>query len=373
MRSADTYGQSFNGMTVSNDLRVFTADGPLAAGDRVRIHHWIKRGAISPEIHTFAQDLPFGRSGRYLRHPLRTIEAHRRVSFEARRKFTGTSVVYRQVSPFSRGSLEQQALRRSGFGVFDFDDALHLDKRKGVGALLAPAVKAQKTVEWANRVVAGNEFLAEWAADFCRDVVTIPSCVEPEEYEQKSDYSLSASPRIGWIGSWSTEPYLDDVADSLLIANKEFGAKLIIVGAVGTVRPRLEAIVERHVWSETSANLLAATFDVGIMPLASSPYEHGKCGYKLLQYGAAGVPVIGSPVGTNKSILRRFEASAPVTTREWSDSLLDLLGATSEERHRLGARARSIVQRDFSYQRWQDEWVSAITGVDTHGPDPRRF
>ncbi len=40
------------------------------------------------------------------------------------------------------------------------------------------------------------------------------------------------------------------------------------------------------------------------MPLDDTPWERGKCAYKLLQVMAAGKPVIASPVGANRAAVR---------------------------------------------------------------------
>ena len=55
------------------------------------------------------------------------------------------------------------------------------------------------------------------------------------------------------------------------------------------------------------------------MPLHDGVYERAKCGYKLLQYAASGVPAVGSPVGVNVSILERDgRAWHPATERTGS-------------------------------------------------------
>ena len=39
----------------------------------------------------------------------------------------------------------------------------------------------------ADRVIAGNEILADWASEVARDVVVVPSCVAVKQYRQKID------------------------------------------------------------------------------------------------------------------------------------------------------------------------------------------
>jgi hypothetical protein len=48
----------------------------------------------------------------------------------------------------------------------------------------------------ADRVIAENEILADWASSIAHDVVIIPSCVDPETYRSKENYELGDPPRI---------------------------------------------------------------------------------------------------------------------------------------------------------------------------------
>ena len=72
--------------------------------------------------------------------------------------------------------------------------------------------------------------------------------------------------------------------------------------------------------TESEAQMLAR-FDIGVMPLPDDPWTRGKCGYKLLQYYAAGVPAIASPVGVNATLLERGGGFAVTGPRAWGAAL----------------------------------------------------
>jgi glycosyltransferase involved in cell wall biosynthesis len=226
---------------------------------------------------------------------------------------------------------------------------------------LAPkAPKALTAVRHADRVIAGNAVLADWASQHNDDVVVIPSCVSPDAYRQKDVYEIGDPPRLGWIGSPDNEVYLELVAPALREVHRRTGARLTLIG---TTRPRLgklEDIIDRVAWSEATQHATLADLDVGIAPLPDEPYTRGKCGYKLLQYAAAGTPVVATPVGVNRDILSRFGMPTPVDQGEWVDALLDLLGRPAEARASLGRRARDATKRDYSYDAWLSRWEEAV-------------
>ena len=113
-------------------------------------------------------------------------------------------------------------------------------------------------------------------------------------------------------------------------------------------------------WSEATQHATLADFDLGVAPLPDEPYTRGKCGYKLLQYAAAGTPAVGSPVGVNREILSRLGMSAAGEAAEWIDAILDLLTKPAEARATLGRQARQAAQLHYSYDAWLPRWKEAV-------------
>src|SRR5205085_3135593 len=118
--------------------------------------------------------------------------------------------------------------------------------------------------------------------------------------------------------------------------NRLSGARLVLFGAGSRRLGSLEKMIDRVPWSEARVRDSLSDIDVGLMPLPSDPYSRGKCGYKLLQYSAAGVPFVASPVGVNSEILTRAGMPAPIGQAEWVDALVDLITKPSLLRDLLG-------------------------------------
>ena len=123
--------------------------------------------------------------------------------------------------------------------------------------------------------------------------------------------------------------------------------RLHVVGA--PVPPELNGIpAESFPWSEDTEIARIAEFDIGIMPLHDTPWERGKCAYKLLQVMAAGKPVVASPVGANVAVVRHgVNGFLANTIEEWTEALRTL-AADPALRQRMGAQARKTVEDHYA-------------------------
>jgi len=235
--------------------------------------------------------------------------------------------------------------------VVDYDDAIFHNYDLSGSGLIRKLLgrKIDTVMARANCVIAGNQYLAEraWKAGAKR-VEIIPTVVDHARYFQAArngDEQLV----IGWIGSPSTQCYVIDIQHALRDVCEKTGARLILVGATDSVFGELAGIpVEIVPWSEESEAKSIAAMDVGIMPLVDGPWEKGKCGYKLIQYMASGVPVVASPVGVNVEIVDDCGRLAE-SEHEWAESLLELL-SDDEKRNTLGHAGRVAVEKRYSLQ-----------------------
>jgi glycosyltransferase involved in cell wall biosynthesis len=80
------------------------------------------------------------------------------------------------------------------------------------------------------------------------------------------------------------------------------------------------------------------------MPLPDTPYTRAKAGFKLLQYMAAGVPVVASPVGVNVELVERSGAGFLADEPGAWDAVLRALAADPERRRAMGAAGRAFVE-----------------------------
>jgi glycosyltransferase involved in cell wall biosynthesis len=273
-------------------------------------------------------------------------------------------LLLRNIGRLTRGGRERRLLERAGLAVYDLDDGLPWDDGNlpGLGRWwkrpFPRSLVAERAARAADRMIVGNDVLAEWAAARCHDVRIVPTCIEPGDYRRRTTWELGDTPVIGWIGSPATEPYLADIADALAAVHRRTGARLHVISGGGPPHPRLAPFTTASRWS-TASTAEVAGWDVGLMPLRDGVYERAKCGYKLLQYAASAVPAVGSPVGVNATLLTAMDGLAATSGTEWTDALTALLTEPAARRAARAAAALSVAEA-YSYVTWQDAWVDAV-------------
>jgi glycosyltransferase involved in cell wall biosynthesis len=244
--------------------------------------------------------------------------------------------------------------------VYDFDDAIYVGSGSAVRRIWSEKKAWQRSVEAADVVIAGSDVLAESASAIRSDVVLIPSCVEPSNYRVKQDYEIHGHPVAVWIGTPSTERFLSGIADALLSLHRRWGLRVRVISAGSASLGVLDPIIDRIQWNVDTFVHHLASADLGIMPLPNTLFERGKCAYKLLQYGATGLPSVGSPVGANVQALSRIGGISAVTTnRGWEKSISSIIEAGAVDRAAMGAASRRGVEDHYSYKSWADVWLRA--------------
>ena len=244
--------------------------------------------------------------------------------------------IVRDAAPFSL-TLLLRLLRKKGKPIiFDFDDAVYLKARH-----------IRNYVNVANVVFAGNSELANWAGKANKSTIVIPTVIDVSRYHTQNCHKNSDSRFvIGWIGSPSTATFLEIVRPGLQKLGSIVPLELKLIG--GSI-PEIPGVNTKSIpWSEDTETDEIANFDVGISPLAEDEFTRGKCGVKALQYMAAGVPVVASPVGVHKNIIKHgangFLASSE---NDWFQ-YLQLLVQDTNLRVAIGQSARESVEKYYS-------------------------
>lgn len=250
--------------------------------------------------------------------------------------------------------------------IYDFDDALfHRDSysRKGPSSVTRLA-HFWATIYAADAVIAGNAYLAEQAASYVvpERVHLLPTCVNPALYTPARHKRRGAGARLVWIGQHSTLPCLNHAADHLAVAAERLPG--LHLNVVSNRFPALQGIkVAERPWSAMTEAAELAECDIGISWLPDDPWSRGKCGLKVLQYMAAGLPVVANPLGMNSEMVLDGETGLLASTpREWATAI-ERLANDAPLRARLGAAGRRLVTSQFTSELWGQRFAQLLDQV----------
>lgn len=249
-----------------------------------------------------------------------------------------------ELLPLIPGTIEELLLWRPY--IYDFDDAFYLKYRTSV---LTPILghKFETVIRSAAAVTAGNYNLRDYARLNNERTFYLPTVVDVERYRPASGQNRETF-TVGWIGSPSTASYLRPLVEPLSIIAKESRLRLVVIGGRAPRIPNIE-IVELP-WSEDTEIDLISSFDVGVMPLPDDEWARGKCAFKLIQYLACGVPVIGSRVGANIDVITEDCGFLAGSVCDWVNAIRAFRDR-EDIRKAFGNAGRKRVAEHYSLQR----------------------
>jgi len=228
--------------------------------------------------------------------------------------------------------------------VFDFDDAVFCSSRGEVSRTRQK--RFARMVRLCDRVWAGNRFLAETAAEHNPSVAVVPTAIDTARYTGTVPKPADSIDLV-WIGSRSTSRYLEG----------HLGVLERMAAAVPNLRLKIVAdfsLTSRHLpvlpvqWSQEVEVPSLAASHIGIAPMSDDTWTKGKCALKVLQYMAAGLPVISSAAGANREVIDHGRTGLLAGTRqEWVDAATRLAGDAAL-REKMGAAGRERVAAHYS-------------------------
>jgi glycosyltransferase involved in cell wall biosynthesis len=279
-------------------------------------------------------------------------------------------LVYREATPLPY-RFERRALNGSlPPVVFDIDDPIFLPSEGSSRAtrFLNNADKTKRWCETASLVICINEPIAEVVRPWSSRTLVMPNAIDLKKYPLPDRSPGGERLILGFSGSRTTTSQLLEIETALDRFARTRRFELHVTGGRSSIRGKRYPIREVR-WSPEAEWSILGSFDIALAPAFDTPWNHFKEFLKVVQYMAAGLPVVASPVGSSTRLIRDrkngFLASSP---QEWVDAL-DALAGDRELRMRIGLEARRTVEREYSLDVHLPRLVRALE--DTIGHDVR--
>ncbi len=340
----------------------------LGAGNRLRVVQYVgplKDHGIDLVVSSFFSDDELEilyRPGHVVAKAVAVIRGiARRICDLTRAARFDLVLVYRESAPLGP-PLFEGLLRLIGVRyVFDFDDAVFLGPIHPANrrwAWLRDPSRVGAAARGAVSVIAGNDYLADWARNHNPNVTVIPTPVDTEHHRPAQARDPRPRPLVlGWVGSSTTAPYLGLLDDALAILAEKMD---VVFRVVGGDYSHPTATVELRPYRLETEPLELEAFDIGLLPEPDDQWTRGKGAFKALLYMATQLPVVASRVGVNQEVVVDGETGFCVDDTAGWVTAIERLAADPELRRRFGAAGRQRVERLFSLRAQTPRFANAL-------------
>lgn len=265
----------------------------------------------------------------------------------------------------------QELQKRSIKVVVEIDDDFEaVSPRNHVWADVQPHVNADKNKRWlaeackiADLVTVTTPALAARYGKHGR-IAILPNYVP--EWHWSVEHPDHDPLTIGWSGLVKTHPDdLQEVGGSVAEMTRRDDVEFHVVGTGEDVQKALGLSdppkatgylpIEQYIGA-------MGRMDIGIVPLAVTPFNEAKSWLKALEFASLGVPVLATPTGPNCELSRRVPIHLASRPKEWRRVLKSLI-AHPESRRELGAKAREAAQTltiERNCIKWWEAWSSCL-------------
>lgn len=246
--------------------------------------------------------------------------------------------------------------------IHEYDDAIWIPGGEEISFMkkfLKATWKIKYIIKWSYKVAAGNNFLCEYARQYSSSVFLIPTVVDTEHghYKQRDQFKGNKVV-VGWTGSHTTLHNLELIDGVISELKNEVDFDFLVIS---NKPPQWNFEFTYKQWELESEQNDLLKMHIGIMPLKQGPWFEGKCGFKLIQYHACGIPAVASPVGVNPLITLQNKTGFIANDKyEWKKYLKELI-ADASLRSKMGKEARKHIEKHYSLQSLFPAFVSLFS------------
>jgi len=236
--------------------------------------------------------------------------------------------------------------------IYDIDDGLFLKEPFVINNL----------IRFSDLVVVGGHELFNYTKKYNENVILIPTSADLKRYSFLNAFRKGEYVRLGFVGSPSTTKYLRLLLKPLgeLAKSHDFELRVISAPSYTVYKPfkylfknfeKRGVKVKLIPWSLQGEFHQLQNIDIGLAPLFDGEWEKYKCGFKVINYMAAGIPPVASDVGEHSHIIQDgVNGFLCKNDQQWIEKLRKLI-EDENLREKMGANARKTVEEKYSLER----------------------
>ncbi len=181
--------------------------------------------------------------------------------------------------------------------------------------------KYDRLVQYADGVIVANDFLFEKVQCLNDAIIKIPTAIDLEDYAEVVEKNALFT--LVWVGTPVTYRYIESHAKMFQTMAAKMEYELCIIATEKLKSRALEGVTMRFVeWSPENEVQYLKQAHIGIMPLDDDTFSRGKSAFKLIQYLAVGIPLVGSAIGENNRVIQEGKNGYLVLAdEEWIEKI----------------------------------------------------
>lgn len=269
------------------------------------------------------------------------------------------------VSPFGFPIFERLYRLFSKKIIYDIDDLIFQQKASENNSFVQKLKGHSKSlylIKVADFVITTTPYLVDFCKKLNNNVVGIPPSLDTNKITPLVK-QINKQIVIGWSGSVTTALYLKIVIGALEKLSLEYDFEFVVFGSSDLTS---FSFPHRHItWHADIENEVLNSFDIALYPLENEVWSQGKYGGKLIQYLAAGLPILVSNANEIiPTVIRDLENGILVNNNndDWFQKL-KLLIEDRELRHRLSINARKTFINQFSLDANKNKYALVLEKI----------
>jgi glycosyltransferase involved in cell wall biosynthesis len=321
----------------------------IGASSRFRFYQYQKfweAGGFEIKFQPLLSNTHFGLS----KIPSTIIAYLRRILFLVTVKPGSILFIEKELFPYFTDLLILVKLKKLKY-ILDYDDAIFHSydfENKGFLRYLFKN-KIPNLLKGASHIITGSPYLTSYCLRYTSKVTEIPTSIYFTDYSNRTKANQSEIFTIGWIGSLSTSSHLYKIKDALIEFSKNKDCEIHLIGFDKALLSNFNSKFKAVEWSSATEVENISKFNVGIMPLSETLFEKGKCGFKLIQYMACGIPTISTPLEANVKINRDNNNLFATSHSQWVDALNQVYQKQQYYKE-IGALNTKIISKYYSIE-----------------------